>query len=74
MFYITLEVLRAAVLLGLVVLLWRAGRTRSWPARKHWRAIVGGFGLLFLGSLLDITNDVPALGRCDRAILQGAHG
>ncbi len=63
MFNIALEGLRAVVLSGLVVVLWRAGRKRSWPAHQGWRASVGGFGLLLFGSLLDITDDIPALGR-----------
>ena len=63
MFNIALEGLRAVVLLGLLVLLWRAGRKRSWPAQQGWHAIVGGFGLLLFGSLLDLTDDFPDLGR-----------
>ncbi len=63
MFTIALEGLRALVLLGLVILLWRVGRNRTWPAGQDWRAIVGGFGLLLFGSVLDITNEYPALGH-----------
>ena len=63
MFTIALEGLRTLVLLGLVVLVWRVGRKRTWPAGQDWRAITGGFGLLLFGSLLDITNEYPALGH-----------
>ena len=63
MFNIALEVLRAVVLLGLVVYLWQAGRKRFRLARKDWRLVIGGLGLLSFGSLLDITDDFPALGR-----------
>jgi PAS domain-containing protein len=63
MFNIALEVLRAVVLLGLIFCLWQAGRKRFRLARKDWRLVIGGLGLLSFGSLLDITDDFPALGR-----------
>ncbi|MDH3793294.1 MAG: hypothetical protein OES41_16270, partial [Rhodospirillales bacterium] len=57
MFDVALEVLRAAVLLGVILFLWRAGRDRSGPRQRSWGLIVAGFGLLLFGSLLDISDN-----------------
>ena len=60
---IVLEVLCALVLLGIVVFLSILGRHRFELNRASWMFIVGGFGLLFLGSLADITDNFESLNR-----------
>jgi PAS domain S-box-containing protein len=58
---IVLETVRALILLGIVLFLWRVGRKRFEATRKGWNLIVGGFGLLLFGSLIDITDNFEAL-------------
>jgi PAS domain S-box-containing protein len=58
---IALESVRAAILLGIVVYLWRVGRNRFDRTRNGWSLIVGGFGLLLFGSLLDISDNFAGL-------------
>ncbi len=54
------EITRAALLLGLFAYLWRLGRERFAARQEGWRAIVGGFGMLYVGSVLDIIDGVLA--------------
>lgn len=60
---VVLELIRALLLLGVLGVLWRHGESsRASNAHHHgWRLILGGFGLMLLGSLLDITDNFPAL-------------
>ncbi len=58
---VALESVRAAILLGIVGYLWRVGRDRFDRTRNGWSLIVGGFGLLLFGSLLDISDNFEAL-------------
>ena len=58
---VALESVRAAILLGIVGYLWRVGRDRFDQTRSGWSFIVGGFGLLLFGSLLDITDNFEGL-------------
>ncbi len=58
---IALESVRAAILLGIVGYLWRVGRDKFDQARNGWSLIVGGFGLLLFGSLLDISDNFEGL-------------
>ncbi len=60
---IILEVLRALILGGIVVYLWNAGHTRFQNLRHGWGLILGGFGLLLFGSILDVTDNFDALNR-----------
>ena len=60
---VTLETVRALILLGIVLFLWRIGRQRFEANRKGWKLIVAGFGLLLFGSLIDITDNFEALNR-----------
>jgi PAS domain S-box-containing protein len=60
---IVLESFRAAVLLGIVILLANAGRTSSELAQKGWSFIIYGFTLLLFGSLIDITDNFENLNR-----------
>lgn len=60
---IILEIVRAIVLLGIVLFLWNAGRGQFSLSRQGWGFIVGGFGLLLFGSVLDITDNFESLNR-----------
>ena len=58
---IVLEVVRAAVLLAIFIYLLRIDAARFMETRRGWNLIVGGFGLLLFGSLLDITDNFESL-------------
>lgn len=60
---VLLEVVRALLLLGVLGVLWRHGKSGRAVSAYHtgWRLILGGFGLMLLGSLLDVTDNFPAL-------------
>ncbi len=60
---VALETVRALILLGIVLFLWRLGRQRFEAARAGWNLIVAGFGLLLFGSLIDITDNFESLNR-----------
>ncbi|MHA1528333.1 MAG: ATP-binding protein [Alphaproteobacteria bacterium] len=60
---VTLEIIRALVLLGIVIFLLRVGRQRVAANRTGWNLIVAGFGLLLFGGLIDITDNFDALNR-----------
>jgi len=58
---IILESVRAAVLLMILIFLYRSGRGRFDHFQKGWNLITLGFGLLLFGSLLDISDNFDAL-------------
>ena len=60
---IVLELARTLLLLGVLAVLWRHGGSSRVAGAYHtgWRLILAGFGLMLLGSLLDITDNFPAL-------------
>ncbi len=60
---LVLESVRAIVLAGACAFLWRQGRKRSDLLRRGWNWILGGFGLLLLASLLDVTDNFESLNR-----------
>jgi PAS domain S-box-containing protein len=60
---ISLETIRAVVLLGIFIFLLNAGRACFEMTGKGWNLIIGGFGLLLFGSLLDITDNFESLNR-----------
>lgn len=60
---IILETLRALILTGIVLFLWRAGQQRFKYSRNGWNLILWGFQLLLFGSLLDITDNFESLNR-----------
>lgn len=60
---IVVESTRAAVLIGIVVFLWHAGKARFEHTRKGWNLIIVGFVLLWFGSLIDITDNFESLNR-----------
>jgi PAS domain S-box-containing protein len=51
------------MILGLILYLWRIGRGSFELSRKGWNLIIGGFALLLLGSVLDITDNFESLSR-----------
>ena len=60
---IVLEIVRVVIVLCLVLYLWHAGRERFQPSRKGWNLILGGFFLLLLGSIFDVTDNFESLNR-----------
>ncbi|MCZ6481640.1 MAG: PAS-domain containing protein, partial [Alphaproteobacteria bacterium] len=60
---IVLESVRVVIVLCLVLYLWHAGREKLPPGRKGWRLILGGFSLLLLGSIFDVTDNFESLNR-----------
>ncbi len=58
---IILETIRAFVLLGIVIFLWKSGRKRFLHFRTGWNLIIAGFGLLLFGSVLDISDNFEQL-------------
>jgi signal transduction histidine kinase len=60
---VILESVRALILLGIVIVLWNKGRGSFELTRKGWNYILAGFGLHFLGSLVDITDNFEGLNR-----------
>ena len=58
---IVLETVRAVVLMGIVIFLWKSGRGRFAQTRKGWNLIILGFGLLLFGSVLDISDNFDSL-------------
>ncbi|MBL3529241.1 MAG: hypothetical protein JMN27_16520 [gamma proteobacterium endosymbiont of Lamellibrachia anaximandri] len=58
---ITLEIVRALILLSLVWWLWLQGTKKNLNTRKGWNFILTGFCLLLLGSLLDISDNFENL-------------
>ena len=60
---IVLEVIRASIVLGIFMFVLVVGRGRFKLAHHGWRLIVGGFGLLLFGSVLDITDNFDSLNR-----------
>ncbi|HYW78834.1 MAG TPA: PAS domain S-box protein, partial [Thermoguttaceae bacterium] len=60
---VVLEVFRTAILIVLVIYLWKAGRDRAELSRKGWRLILAGAFVLLLGSALDITDNFESLSR-----------
>jgi hypothetical protein len=60
---IILETVRAIVLLGILIFLWSTGHNRFKQSQKGWNIILLGFGLLFFGSVLDISDNFENLNR-----------
>jgi PAS domain S-box-containing protein len=58
-----LETVRAVVMFGVIVFLVNAGRNRHTSSQRGWGLITVGFLLLFVGSVLDITDNFESLNR-----------
>jgi len=56
-----LEILRAIIVGGIFIYLWIAGRKEEIHRQEGWSLILGGFGLIFFGMTIDITDNFPAL-------------
>lgn len=63
MFDIVIESLRSIVVAMLLFLLWRRGRKESLSIHAGWREILCGVVLVLLASVLDITDNFPALNK-----------
>ena len=66
---LVLETIRVLVLAGACLFLWRQGQKRRDLSRRGWNWIRGGFGLLLLASLLDVSDNFSQL---DRWVVIGA--
>lgn len=60
---IILEALRAIVVGSIFVAMLRVVRAEEVRALPGWRPFLAGFGLIFLGSLVDITDNFESLNR-----------
>ncbi|PCI32071.1 MAG: hypothetical protein COB54_08480 [Alphaproteobacteria bacterium] len=60
---VILEGSRALILLLIVLYLWHTGKDHFTGRRKGWKMILGGFSLLFMGALVDITDEYDALAQ-----------
>lgn len=60
-FSLTVEILVSLMMLALLAMSWRIGRQVGLGRERGWAFIFGGFTLLFLGSLIDITDHFPSL-------------
>ena len=56
-----LEVLRAIIVGGIFIYLWIAGRKEEIYRQEGWSLILAGFGLIFFGMIIDITDNFPTL-------------
>ena len=61
MFDIALEIARFLVMLVIFGLLLVKGRVANIGEQRGWKFIVAGFGLLLLGSAIDITDNFEGL-------------
>lgn len=59
----TLEIFRAIVLAGIVVMLIRSGKRRHELTKHGWNLILVGFILLLFGSIMDITDEYDNLSQ-----------
>jgi signal transduction histidine kinase len=60
---IIVEPVGTVILIGFILFLWREGKKRRQTAKNGWKYIFAGFLLLLFGSLLDISDEFPALSR-----------
>lgn len=58
-----LEIIRATVLCGTFLYLWRMGKKEDIYRQKGWLFIIFGFGSILFGTLIDITDNFPGLNR-----------
>ena len=62
MWDIALESVRASVIGLLLGYAWWIGRRQQLHLQKGWLYVIGGFALIFLGSVVDITDNFDSLG------------
>ena len=58
-----IECARALLVFFIVLFLWRAGQDKFQRAPGGWNCILGGFSLILLGSIFDITDNFPGLNK-----------
>ncbi|MCP4629759.1 MAG: hypothetical protein GY850_40570 [bacterium] len=56
-----LEILRAIIGGVIFIYLWIAGRKEKIYRQEGWSLILAGFGLIFFGMIIDITDNFPTL-------------
>ncbi|MCH9651993.1 MAG: response regulator [Deltaproteobacteria bacterium] len=62
-FSLVLEILAVLVVLGVTTLYWRLGRSSGLQEERGWNAILIGFLLLLLGTVVDVTDHFDSLSR-----------
>ncbi len=60
---ILMEILRAAVMGWIILVLFRTRQTKAVSNISGWRSLVAGFVLVFFGTLIDITDNFEELSR-----------
>jgi PAS domain S-box-containing protein len=60
---IILEITRAVVIGVTLIFLWRVARKRDICRQAGWWYIIAGFSLLFFGSIIAISHNIPNLSR-----------
>jgi len=56
-----LEILRAIIVGVIFIYLWLTGRKEEIYRQEGWSLILAGFGLIFFGMTIDITDNFPTL-------------
>ena len=60
---ITLEIIRAGVVFIILITLLSSVNSKEIRSADGWRCLVIGFVLIFIGSVVDITDNFPTLGK-----------
>jgi hypothetical protein len=60
---ILMELLRAVVVGGIILVLFKTWQSKAISRISGWRTLVAGFGLIFFGTVIDITDNFEELNR-----------
>ncbi len=60
---VTIEAIRAFLLAAIFAYLLYSGNKSGIYSHKGWRSLVSGFAFIFIGSILDVTDNFPTLNR-----------
>ncbi len=60
---IIVEILRAIVVGGIIIALFKKQKVQQAVNKKDWRILSAGFGLIFFGTLMDITDNFEQLNK-----------
>ncbi len=60
---IVLEIIRASIVAIIFVLLYSSGKNKCIRDQQGWFFIVAGFGLILLGTVIDISDNFPTLNK-----------
>ncbi len=60
---IVLEIFRALIVAVIFCLLYSSGRDKGVRQQQGWFYLVAGFGLIFFGMVVDVTDNFPALNK-----------